>query len=86
MIKRKLDDLGRVCLPAEMRKEIGLENGSEVNIGLEDNKIILTNPKGMKSREEIKEKIQTVDRSPKLDSDQKDYIISTLMWVLNEED
>lgn len=43
-MKRKIDDLGRIVLPAEMKKEIGLENGSEANIELEDHKIIITKP------------------------------------------
>ena len=43
-MKRKIDDLGRISLPAEMKKEIGLNNGSEANIEIEDHKIIITKP------------------------------------------
>lgn len=43
-MKRKIDELGRIVLPAEMKKEIGLENGSEANIEIEDHKIIITKP------------------------------------------
>lgn len=43
-MKRKIDDLGRIVLPAEMKKEIGLVNGLEANIEVEDHKIIITKP------------------------------------------
>lgn len=43
-MKKKIDNLGRIVLPAEMKKELGLENGSEVNIEIEDHKIIISKP------------------------------------------
>ena len=44
-MERKFDELGRIVIPREFRKKIGLENGEAANIELEDNKIIVTNPK-----------------------------------------
>ena len=76
-MRRKIDDVGRLVIPIEMKREIGLENGSEVDMELEGNKIILTNPKGMKSREEI-------ERVYKRTND--NVIKEILKWVLNEED
>jgi transcriptional pleiotropic regulator of transition state genes len=38
---RKIDSLGRVVLPAEMRKQLGLETGDLVAISLEDDRVTL---------------------------------------------
>jgi transcriptional pleiotropic regulator of transition state genes len=38
---RKIDSLGRVVLPAEMRKQLGLETGDLVAISLEDGRVTL---------------------------------------------
>ena len=50
---RKIDDLGRVVIPSEMRNELGIEPNQELDIEKMDSKIIITNPKGMLSRDEI---------------------------------
>lgn len=42
---RKIDELGRLVIPKEMRKEIGLDNGDDAEINIDGNKIIITNPK-----------------------------------------
>jgi len=38
---RKLDDLGRIVLPAELRKNLRLENQDELEIFVEGERIIL---------------------------------------------
>lgn len=38
---RKIDSLGRVVLPAEMRKHLGLETGDLVAIALDDGRITM---------------------------------------------
>ena len=43
-MNRKIDDLGRISVPKEMRVKIGLENGDEVNVELVGDKIIISNP------------------------------------------
>lgn len=44
-MNRKFDKLGRINLPKEMRKKLGLDKaGSEAYIELIDNRIIITNP------------------------------------------
>ena len=43
-MNRKIDDLGRLVLPIEMRKELNINNGDEVNIECVGDKIILTKP------------------------------------------
>lgn len=47
-MKRKIDDLGRIVIPAGMRDELGLANGSEAECNLRGNKIIITNPETKK--------------------------------------
>ena len=44
-MNRKLDDYARLVVPIEMRKQLDLKIGDEVNIECVGNKIILTNPK-----------------------------------------
>ena len=39
---RNIDNLGRVVIPVEMRKELGIDSGSNLNIELVDNKIVIT--------------------------------------------
>ena len=40
-IVRKLDDLGRIVLPVELRHTLGLEEKDPLEIFVEDNQIIL---------------------------------------------
>ena len=44
-MKRAIDQLGRLVIPAEYRKEIGIKINDVVNIELRGNEIIITNPK-----------------------------------------
>ncbi|MGI8427118.1 MAG: AbrB/MazE/SpoVT family DNA-binding domain-containing protein [Actinomycetota bacterium] len=39
---RRVDDLGRIVLPAELRKTLGLREGAMLDIFLEDDRIVLT--------------------------------------------
>lgn len=38
---RKVDDLGRVVVPAEMRKSFGIQEGDYLDISVEEDRIIL---------------------------------------------
>lgn len=40
-VVRRIDDLGRIVLPVELRRTMELENGDSLEIFVEDNKIIL---------------------------------------------
>lgn len=40
-VSRKIDDLGRLVLPAEIRRRFGLTEGSYVDIHVEGDRIIL---------------------------------------------
>lgn len=52
---RKIDDLGRIVIPKEYRKQLGINSNDELNIKLEDNSLILT--KRIFEREKIEEEI-----------------------------
>ncbi len=41
-VSRKVDDLGRIVLPAELRRSFGLKEGAELEISVEEDRIILT--------------------------------------------
>lgn len=41
-MNKKLDELGRIVIPAPMRKQLGIKD--TINIECIDNKIIITNP------------------------------------------
>jgi len=40
-IARKVDELGRIVLPVEMRRALGLGPGDEVDIALDDSAIVM---------------------------------------------
>lgn len=41
-INRKLDNLGRLTIPVELRKKFQISNSDEIEISFDNNKIILT--------------------------------------------
>ncbi len=41
-MNRKVDDLGRIVLPAELRKAFGLQEGDLLDISVEEDRIILS--------------------------------------------
>lgn len=43
-MNRNLDNLGRIVIPKEMRKKLGLNNGDEVKIELVNDKVVVSNP------------------------------------------
>ena len=38
---RRIDDLGRVVIPAEMRRELGLRCGEDLDVRLEDGGVVI---------------------------------------------
>jgi AbrB family looped-hinge helix DNA binding protein len=40
-IVRKIDDLGRVVIPAEYRRVLGIKEGDELEIGLENDRVTI---------------------------------------------
>lgn len=41
-MSRKVDDLGRIVIPAEMRKSFGIREGDQLDISVDEDSIILT--------------------------------------------
>ena len=60
-MQRHIDDLGRVVIPKEMRKQLKIENGDKINIELKDNKIIITNPKEIDYKEIMDKVFEIID-------------------------
>lgn len=54
-MKRKIDNLGRLVIPIEMRDELKIKNGDEVNIELQGNSIVIKNVKNIEIASYIKE-------------------------------
>ena len=40
-INRRIDDLGRIVIPKDIRKELGIAIGESLNINIKDGKIII---------------------------------------------
>ena len=43
-IRRKVDDLGRVVIPASMRRSLGIGVGDEVEISVDEGRLLLVKP------------------------------------------
>jgi len=41
-VSRKVDDLGRIVLPAEIRRSFDIREGDHIDIAVDDQKIILS--------------------------------------------
>lgn len=82
-MKRKIDDLARIVIPAEMRKELGIELNQELEIEKVENKIIISNPKGMKSKSEIEKMLHDVSKLEATEYNKG--FIDALKMCLNKE-
>lgn len=54
-MKTKININGDVHIPSIMRKNIGIKNGQDIEIECTKGKIIISNPKKMRTQEEIKQ-------------------------------
>jgi transcriptional pleiotropic regulator of transition state genes len=56
---RKVDNLGRIVLPSEMRKSFGIREGDYLDISVEDDRILLSKREAAcvfcRSRDDLKE-------------------------------
>lgn len=43
-IRRKVDDLGRVVIPASIRRTLGIREGDALEISVEDDRVVLSKP------------------------------------------
>ena len=79
---RGTDELGRIVIPIEMRKELGIENGSTVNIELKEDEIIITNPKRIDYKAKNEAAIDFINKSELLDK--STYIDTTYYKYFKE--
>ena len=82
-MRKKIDRLNRLGIPAPYLKELGIEPDQEVEIDRIDNKLIISNPKGMKSKSEVEKMLHDVKQ---LEQDEYNKgFIDALKMVLNKE-
>lgn len=84
-MKRNIDVLGRITLPKGFRDELDIKEGSEVSLEINDNQLIITAPRLMKTKEEVENQLKIVQKLIKEDEASafyKGYEIA-LNWVLN---
>lgn len=55
-IIRKIDALGRIVIPRDVRTSLGIENGTPLEIEVSDNSIILTKSESKETNKNICEK------------------------------
>ena len=79
-IERKMDNLGRIVIPKEMRDRIGLEEGIPVTIVSSDVEITIRNAKPIKTKAEIKARLNSLEEKTEYEKGIKE----ALEWVLNE--
>lgn len=83
-ITKKIDNLGRIVIPNEFRKSLGIELDQEIKMDLIDNKIVISNINGMRSKEEIEKMykdIRNLEHRGEYDKGFED----ALKMVLNKE-
>ena len=71
--------MGRIVIPAEMRKELGINE--DVNIEVRNKQIIITNTKQIRTKEEIQNMLKAING----DNDEEKAMRYILKWVLKEE-
>ena len=57
-MNRKIDKMGRISIPKEMRDKIKLGIGSEAHVVLEGNKIVISNPGEFDLKKYIEEQMK----------------------------
>lgn len=77
---RNFDDKGRLVIPKEMRDTLG---SNEVYMELQGNCIVLSKPKEMRTKKEIKELMKELKEDGLNGETYIQY--KTLEWVLNKE-
>lgn len=60
-MKRKIDNLGRLVIPAEMKKQLEIKNCELVNIECSGDKIIITNPSKVDYKARIDKAIEFLE-------------------------
>lgn len=83
-MKRKIDELGRLVIPAEMRKQLNINSGDSVNIEVVDNKVVVTSSNEIDYKQKVDEaimlceKFMATNRDPSCNLGDLQLIIDTL--------
>ncbi len=79
---RKIDELGRIVVPKEIRKNLGIKSGEDVQIYIEEDKIILKKYQKMLSLKELSDryllKIRKLTNNNIIVTDKEKIILDSL--------
>lgn len=81
-MNRKIDDLGRLVIPKEMRKQLGIKNNDSVNIECTGNKIIITNPSEIDYKSRCDKAIEYINENVY----ENDNGCGGYWWEINDKD
>ena len=76
----KVDNLGRTVIPKKIRLQLNITDVVEAEVI--DNEFVLSGPKRIRTREEIENKLESINPKNELDVVRKE----ALEWVLNREE
>lgn len=82
-MKKTIDNKCRIIIPLDFRRELNIEANQEIEMEKHGNKIIITNPKGIRSKEEIEKMFHDVSKLKVVTEYQKGFI-DALKMVLNK--
>lgn len=76
----KVDNLGRTVIPKKIRLQLNITDVVEAEVI--GNEFVLSSPKKIRTREEIENKLESINPKNELDVVRKEV----LEWVLNKEE
>lgn len=76
----KVDNLGRTVIPKKVRLQLNITDVVEAEVI--GNEFVLSSPKKIRTREEIENKLESINPKNELDVVRKEV----LEWVLNREE
>ena len=76
----KVDNLGRTVIPKKVRLQLNITDVVEAEVI--GNEFVLSSPKRIRTREEIENKLESINQKNELDVVRKEV----LEWVLNREE
>ena len=76
----KVDNLGRTVIPKKVRLQLNIKDVVEAEVI--GNEFVLSSPKRIRTREEIENKLESINPKNELDVVRKEV----LEWVLNREE
>lgn len=76
----KVDNLGRTVIPKKVRLQLNITDVVEAEVI--GNEFVLSSPKRIRTREEIENKLESINPKNELDVVRKEV----LEWVLNKEE